>query len=501
MEENPIVDGAIYRHDQFQFEIKLAYPFQKKRVATTYSMETFFFIPQNLGINHYSYHKDDFYTDIKSYIRFQTPVTLLSNLTSGNGNPFARLTTSFEDFVSQPRENRLAYFEHQMKLFCCFARGALNEQIHLIDGTKTQTEKISRLEEYLDQVPHLIQDFREFGTTLAKRAQDSKVASIFRYGDDFISLSIEDATYSLLEKLKKRTKPNWQDIQKALLNLIKKEIQYRGSRGYRSIPVENSDNEKFIFHKGVLKKYVESSLFLKTHTEREGVILEQVLFGLTAGVAMLFATGIAFFTQVKYGALTLPFFAVLVISYMLKDRIKELLRVFFSSQLKKYMFDHKTDIFYSPQKKLGWCKESFHFVKEYRIPKTILQIRNRDHFADIENDFVGEKVILYHKQIKIFGDKLKRIYPRTPIEGINDIIRFNVWRFLHKMSDSQKPLFLYRDHQYQKIYGRRVYHINLIIHYSSNHVSAYKRYRIVLNRDGIKRIEELPGVTPLTLRE
>ena len=37
---------------------------------------------------------------------------------------------------------------------------------------------------------------------------------------------------------------------------------------------------------------------------------------------MIFATGIAFAFQQKYGNFTIPLFVALVISYMLKDRIK-----------------------------------------------------------------------------------------------------------------------------------------------------------------------------------
>jgi hypothetical protein len=47
------------------------------------------------------------------------------------------------------------------------------------------------------------------------------------------------------------------------------------------------------------------------------------------------------------------------------------------------------------------------------------------------------------------------------------------------------------EYDYRKIYGERVYHMNMIIKYSMKNIALYKRFRIVLNQDGIKRIENV----------
>jgi hypothetical protein len=38
-----------------------------------------------------------------------------------------------------------------------------------------------------------------------------------------------------------------------------------------------------------------------------------------------------------------------------------------------------------------------------------------------------------------------------------------------------------------------VHHLNVIVRYAVNNVDAFQRYRIILNRDGIKRIEFVPN--------
>jgi hypothetical protein len=59
------------------------------------------------------------------------------------------------------------------------------------------------------------------------------------------------------------------------------------------------------------------------------------------------------------------------------------------------------------------------------------------------------------------------------------------------MDDPQKPLYLSIDNNYRKMFGERVYHLNMITNHSINDESLYTRFRIILNRSGIKRIEKV----------
>jgi deoxyxylulose-5-phosphate synthase len=77
------------------------------------------------------------------------------------------------------------------------------------------------------------------------------------------------------------------------------------------------------------------------------------------------------------------------------------------------------------------------------------------------------------------------------IEGINSIMRFDISKFLHKMDNSRKDIFILKKNTYKEIYGERVYHINLVIKYITYKDTVFKKFRIVLNRNGIKRIEEV----------
>ena len=174
---------------------------------------------------------------------------------------------------------------------------------------------------------------------------------------------------------------------------------------------------------------------------------------------------------------------------MIKDRIKELSRMFFSMKIKKLFFDHKTKIYNDNKKIIGISKESFDFVKEAKINPEIVKLRDRDHLTEIEDGWVKEKIILFRKQIKIYSEQFNSMYHDYNFEGIIDITRFNIEKFIKKMDDPQKQIYLTEDDDFYKTTGDVVYHINAVIQYTINNDILYKRFRIVLNRNGIKRIE------------
>ena len=119
---------------------------------------------------------------------------------------------------------------------------------------------------------------------------------------------IEKYTFKLLVFLDSLHLSRKENIRQALLSLIKQEIDYRKQSGYESIPMDNSDNESLIFRFSVLKKYLESVLFVEATKKPEGQLIQQLLISLAAGFAMLFATGIAFWGHYVFGNYSAPIF-------------------------------------------------------------------------------------------------------------------------------------------------------------------------------------------------
>jgi hypothetical protein len=68
-------------------------------------------------------------------------------------------------------------------------------------------------------------------------------------------------------------------------------------------------------------------------------------------------------------------------------------------------------------------------------------------------------------------------------------MRFNIERFLSKMDNPAKPIFVIHENGFKQIFAKRVYHLNLIIKYTFDNKSIYRRFRIILSRRGIRSIE------------
>ena len=53
------------------------------------------------------------------------------------------------------------------------------------------------------------------------------------------------------------------------------------------------------------------------------------------------------------------------------------------------------------------------------------------------------------------------------------------------------PVFILNGEGYRLLKASKVYHINLVVRYKTAHDEHYKRFRVILNRNGIKRIEKV----------
>ena len=239
-----------------------------------------------------------------------------------------------------------------------------------------------------------------------------------------------------------------------------------------------------------MKKYIESDLFLNARMKRDGVIVEQVYYSMAAGLSMIFATGIAFSFQQAYGNFTMPLFVALVVSYMLKDRIKDLMRFYFAHKMSGKYYDNKTT-FSVKDKEIGWSKEGFDFIPEMNVPKQVLLTRNRLPIIQADNRHAKEKIFLYKKIVQIKRTELDRSSDYN-VEGIVEIIRYNVSAFMKKMDNPEVPLYVIdQDNQASRIMGTKLYFLNIVLQYKPYDEEQLIRYRIAFNREGIKSITKM----------
>ncbi|PKP36916.1 MAG: hypothetical protein CVT98_06825 [Bacteroidetes bacterium HGW-Bacteroidetes-15] len=485
-----MIEESVKIHDKFSLEIKLGFNARKKQKVSDFVLNTWLFVPNSLDINPLTYEKKDFYRDLKSNIRLITPVYLLRDIAGNKNTPFTILQKSFENLASEPSRTNAADYEYQIKMFLSILKSALRNDIEHIIKNKINEDKIYLIANYIDNIQHITERYRNLRRIINAPTITKNLFNFYQFGDEFMSNIIEQHTFKLLRSIENNKHKEIAEVRNKIIGAIHQEINYKKGKGF---PVaekkEPKRNRDLIFRLGLLKKFAENELFLTANKKRDGVLIEQIYYSIAAGVSMVFATAIAFSFQIKYGNFTIPFFVALVVSYMLKDRIKDLSRYYFAYKLGRRYFDHKTKISLKG-KPIGWSKEAMDFITESKVPPEVLKIRDRSAILEANNRSFSERIILYRKLVRIFRTKLDSCIQYNT-SGINDIIRFNISGYINKMDNPDFPLFITDDNNSVKIIkGERTYYLNLIMQLKNEDQLIYKRYRVVLNRDGILDIEK-----------
>lgn len=267
-------------------------------------------------------------------------------------------------------------------------------------------------------------------------------------------------------------------------------MEYRKRMGYLLVEKnEEKNNHELVNRLSLLKKYIESHLYLNIDKRKDGVLVEQFLFSLAAGISMIFATAIGFSIQQRYGSFTMPLFVALVVSYMLKDRIKEMTRFYFAHKMGTRYYDHKATMHIN-QTDIGWAKESMDFVSETKLPAEIITTRNSTSIIEANNRANSEKVMLYRMRVQIDSNKLNT-NSEFNTRGVNSIIRFNFSEFIRNMDNPEFNLYYPNEIEgFEIIEGEKLYYLNFVIEMKNDNQNEFKRYRIALNRDGIKKIQK-----------
>jgi hypothetical protein len=484
-------------HDKFSLEFKIWYARpdgagNSGKPLGQYRLENWIFVPATLDINALTYSREQFYSDITNYYRTITPVYTLAemaygqlNCVSGNkisynpeaDGPLGYLSNSVYNLINYPTDENVAEYEYQIKMFCAIYKSAVRERYALLKGNITP-EGVAG---FRDDSFAVLRNFGQLMDCLKENVKAS-LYNFCSFGEEFIINLTQSYAYRLYGK----------DTRSTLLSEWLVELGgYKSSRGFNVLNEEEPmKNANLLYRWSVLKKYVESDLFLSADKRKDGVLQEQVYYSIAAGLSMVFATAVTFTFQQKYGNFTMPLFVALVVSYMLKDRIKELVRSAFSSNRKLKYFDNRTRLSVKDSV-IGVCKEGFDIVPQSKVPQDITDIRNRSMIVDVENRINQESVLFYRNLVEVDHSKLAETSEYS-VEGINEILMLNLSSFVKKMDNPENSYQICKaDGEMVNVSVKKIYYINFICRISYGDQVLCKRYRIAMNRDGIIDLETL----------
>ena len=476
-------------HDRNTLEFKVGYKASNGATYNDFEMNTWIYIPETLGVNRHTYLKENFYRDMLSYIRLITPFYHLDELASTTCLPYRRLSDVCMALHRQPDEKEQKNYEREIKMYASIFKSSIRDTFRNALNEKG-TLREAHCKDALESISKIFDIYRTLGKEMEQRPVPSQQMLYFHYGDEFMSNVVEQHVSRLIERLRSEAPESYTTLEPSIRQVLDNEHSYRQRVGYLCVEEKDDEsNTQFVYHAGQLKKYIESNLYLPTHKRRNAVFLEQMVFSLAAGLSMVFATVISFAFQQTYGNFTLPFFIALVISYMFKDRIKELVRIYFATRLSSRLFDYKIGIRVGDIK-VGWCKEGFDFLTPEKISSPVRKMRNR-HSPLVIGRGTEEQVIQYRKRIHLNQKAVNRLSP-YPLSGINDIVRYNLSEFMRKMDNPKVSLCANKgDGQYVPAEGRKVYYLNLIIQFKYENTTRFYRYRVCMSRKGIHKIKEI----------
>jgi len=494
------IQQAVLPHDRYQIELKLDYELHSGK-QTHYQVETYIFAPRTLAISEETYPKRYFYSDLKNYIRFKTPTLILRDFDTSKDSPLHAIRTIIQQsgWVTDPRQ--IKPLVEQLKLLAAMLKSAIREHI---DHLRVQLEHTSGgnahrlcdnlIQEFLSATHQISQSYDNLLPEFSLPNIDESILTGYTFTDESISVLLEEGLIELLGLLDEYQLAEMTELKELLRSRIHAEVAHRREKGYESLLDTEGDNELYNYRVSILKKYASSILYLSTSTQREGQKLEHFAQAIAAGIAMIFATTIAFYFQWRFGNFTFPFFVALVVGYMFKDRVKEIGRGLFMNTLHNFIYDRRIAIYTQDKKhQIGILREKVSFISEDELPRRIHEARDYDTFVQIENDRAGETIIRYTKDIVLFADAIREIMgAATQITSINDIIRYDIRSFLSKMDDPIQDRLMLKDDELITVPTHKVYHINLISKYAARAPKkdkVYRRHRVILNRSGIKRIE------------
>lgn len=481
-----MIDIQTKIHDKFSIEFKVGFSGREGVKEDHFDVNSWIFIPNGLDINKQTYSKERFYADMKSNVRLLTPAFSLKQMLEGEDAPILHVKKALEAVIAEPTEEHLNEFEFQLKLFASIFKSSIrNESAHIMAHADASNVR-ERCVTYVNDVCRVLQEFRGLRDSIGHDREE--LVTKMNFADEFISHQADIRTMKVLKALKHPDRQEMADAFKLLADMLVEEKAYKTSQGYSHAVIGDKDNNRrLLYRHSLLKKYIESALFLKVNTTQDGQAVKQISFSLAAGLAMMVYLLITIPFQKHLGNYPTLVFFILVLFYILKDRIKELTRWLFAYQLKDKYYDNKTVVSIK-NKSIGWIKEGMDFITDDKVPEEVLKLRNRNRL-EADNNLLEEKIILYRKRVEIDNAVLRNQYDYE-FKGINDIIRYHINYLTKKMDNPESEIAcLDENMQIQAITAERVYTLHFVLQFKWEDQVEYKVFHVVVNRNGILNIK------------
>ena len=332
-------------------------------------------------------------------------------------------------------------------------------KLKLSKMTQDITSSKANSKAFLDAANSLLADLRGTPTT------ETNIKS-FSIADELCSYYAEQMTLTYFDKCQKRkiSATNFQ----GLIEFANDEREYRKKKyGLKSKEAQYIRRKEDLFCK---------SINISQKNKPLGLMREQIVFSISAFLSMSLTTLIVFYFQKGYGTVSFAVFMALCVSYIFKDRFKELFRNYVAKRMSKGRFRVKSTLIDSEQRPLGHCYD----LAEFTLPDDdILNIRGKGKFTRKEED---EVVIYYKKKYDINENFM------DGFSQLRDTMNINLNSLLKLLPDiTLRYASLEKDNLVKRKFAM-LHDLNIIIRLNGKKV---ERYRLKVSHANIEKLERV----------
>ncbi|MGE0488646.1 MAG: hypothetical protein AB7S38_05495 [Vulcanimicrobiota bacterium] len=505
-------------HDRLQMESTYIFDLQAGpgEQARRYSADMYIFIPTSLGINRDTYDRESFFKDVTSYFRIRTP----SVRAWWDASPEDFAIDSLERYLGAhldtfERKALVARAVQEVKVFGSFLHTRLKNlekrARKRAAGRNDETPAflLSRVERWLAVMGTFRRRYLERIRNEALLVDD-EVLRALHLTDEYLSYRIEVILLRVREALV--------DLKEPLERHLQAEARYRREHELVCLedrPDQGRQLEAYTYRLGLLKKYLSQALYLKLEEAKRDAFYRNGAAAVGAGLAATFA-GLAEQQRIQYlsghdsGHRLALLLIMAVAAYVFKDRIKDLSKEYFNNRLKHKLPDHRYRITYphvatdgkKDEIELGFIQEFMRYLSD--LPDEVAYLRTIEKRAD--NDPRRNETVLHLSRMFDFN-----LRPVGDFRYIKNVLRLDFSEFLAKLDNPAKAVRYYQPRQgLRVVQAPKVYHLNVVMRYETLFGGAaaplrrridFERFRVVLNKNGIVRIERVIGGGELAYTE
>jgi hypothetical protein len=521
-------------HDRTQFELdfgltlahKQSTGFWRRKQRALHALDIYVFLPPQLRFGKNQFTPELFYQDIRSHFRIREPRLKFRQLLGADArtsgiSPLSRLAEEFRVLEIDWSSKGAAIALREAQMFACCFYGFAARKLRRLDrrkGLENADNWLAEAIEYTEQSIQVMSHWRKlYQKSTRVLAPDPKTAREFAIVDEYCSYVISEKLTELLSVCIRRKDLNGVAFDQ-LLNRLKALLRLERWHGRRCGYLFMSDHghqaelERIYYRRRVLRRHIWSVLFVELVPRRFAHFRRQLGPMTAAFVAALWAglANIAIFwwqaDPASHAKLTTAILGlnggmILVVSavaYILKDRIKEIGRNYFSNGLISGRYDRSFFMeaghsFREPLT-LGVMSESASLQSLMNLPQHIQAI-HRQHSFDTQPLGENYAVIMHHRDYLISSSL--NAENSTISSGLKESCRYNIERFLPQLDDPVKKVvgFVGKG-ELREFDLPKVYYVDVAIEATTSFGKSNSRWiqyhRLTLTKQGlIARVQNL----------